>query len=196
MDNEGSARRTTLIGGNGHRGRVRVIEVRGAEARGAPVRSVEVRGAPVRGAEAEHEQAPALGSVARDAIDHVTVIVRDTAEIARLKVEHVADRVKRDLASRVAWGAVAATFGVVGSILLLIAIFIGLGAIIESVAWRLAIYAIVFLGIAIVGAMLATRHKREDEVREPIRPAAPPERTLPRERGERSEPAVSDQRSR
>jgi hypothetical protein len=121
----------------------------------------------------EGEPVPAaLGSVARDAIDHATIILRDTAAIAKLEGEKIVDRAVKDVAPKVAFGAVAAISGFVGLVFALIAIFIGLGEVIPSVAWRLVIFAVAFFAVAIAGAVLAGK-RRETSTERRIRESMP-----------------------
>jgi hypothetical protein len=99
-----------------------------------------------------------LGEVARDVVDHAQVIARDGLAIAKLEarrsVERAKDRVK-EAAPRIAFGAAAGVAALVGVVLLLIAIFIGLGDAVPSVGWRLAIFGLFFLVVAAVAAIFA-----------------------------------------
>jgi hypothetical protein len=115
-----------------------------------------------RSALARSDGAPAaLGDVVRDAMDHARVIVRDSVAIGKIEARQVADRVARDLVPRAAFGLAAAAFGALGVIFALIALFIGLGAIIPSVAWRLFLFAVMVLGLAAIGGLLASRSPRD-----------------------------------
>lgn len=121
-----------------------------------------------RPAPRQSEMPPAgLGEVARDVVDHAQVIARDALAIAKLEarrsVERATDRVK-EAAPRIALGAVAGVAALVGALLLLIAIFLGLGDAVPSVGWRLAIFGIFFLVVAVIAAIFAasreTGHER------------------------------------
>src|SRR5262249_40025587 len=90
----------------------------------------------------EHPAEPAdrLATVVRDALDQTTEIARDAISLGALEAKHAA----RDLGPRVVWAGVALTFGFAGVVLGLIALFIGLGALLPPVGWRLALFALVF----------------------------------------------------
>ena len=115
-----------------------------------------------RAVERARDDAAPLGAVARDAMDHATMIVRDAVTIGRIKATKTVEQLSREVAPKVALGAVAVILGAIGAIFALIAIFLGLGALIPSVAWRLVIFAVVFIGVAIVSAVLATRTRGEE----------------------------------
>jgi hypothetical protein len=83
----------------------------------------------------------ALGEVARDTIDHATMLLRDEAKIARLGVERYAEHVRRDLAPVALWTAAAGAALGLGALLLLIGVFLGIAAALGSVAWTFVIYA-------------------------------------------------------
>src|SRR5262245_41109519 len=104
-----------------------------------------------------------LGGVARDALDHLRVIVGDSVARGQPEAKRAGDRVAqatREIAPRAAIAAAAAVLGVAGVVLGLIAIFIALGEVIPSVAVRLAIYAAVLLLLA-VSLGLAAKGARE-----------------------------------
>lgn len=120
-----------------------------------------------RPAPRQSELPPAgLGEVARDVVDHAQVIARDALAIAKLEarrsVGRATDRVK-EAAPRIAFGAVAGVTALVGAVLLLIAIFIGLGDAVPSVGWRLAIFGIFFLVVAVISAIFAGSHEKRRE---------------------------------
>jgi hypothetical protein len=107
--------------------------------------------------------------VARDAIEHVRVIVSDTVALGKLEAKRALARVEqgtRDIAPRAAIAAAAMVLGLAGLVLGLIALFIALGEVIPSVAVRLAIYAAVFLVLAVAFGFVAARGTQE-AVREP-----------------------------
>jgi hypothetical protein len=135
---------------------------------------------------------PELGEVVRDAMDHAHLIARDTVSLGRLEVEGViakakgealtvVDRVKlegrtiaakaRDEAgevvTRVAFVAIAATVGAVGTIFLVIAAFLGLGYLIPSLAARFAIFAVVFLLTSGIAAAMAGKKRGVPRNRRP-----------------------------
>ncbi len=133
-----------------------------------------------------------LGEVVRDAMDHAEVIARDTVSLGRLEVDAVIAKAKgealvvierakiegRTLAAkarveaeetltRVAFGLIAATVGVVGTIFLVIAAFLGLGYLIPSLAARFAIFALVFLLTSAIAAALAGKQRKVPRSRLP-----------------------------
>jgi hypothetical protein len=115
--------------------------------------------------------AAGLGEVARDVVDHAQVIARDALAIGKLEARRVVDRARsqaREVAPRVAFGAVAAVAALVGVVLLLIALFIALGDPIPSVGWRMALFAVFFLVVAVIAALFAAPHeeRREEKARE------------------------------
>ncbi|MDI1443239.1 phage holin family protein [Polyangium sp. 6x1] len=137
----------------------------------------------------------ALAAVARDTIDVATELVRDGIALGKLE----AQRAVGEMVPRVVWGVVAFTCGAVGAVVAVIAIMIGLGAIIPSVAGRLAILAGVLFVVAFFGAVRAMRSGRvsasmpisrtETPVEEGVHKAELPGVTLPGEPG-RSRPMV------
>lgn len=115
---------------------------------------------PRAGAVEEPEGATGLGDVAKDALNHVKVIVSDSLAIGKLEVRRMATRAEeagREIVPRVAVGLTASIVGLVGIVLGLVALFIGLGEVIPSVAVRLAIYAAAFLLFAAAGGFFALR---------------------------------------
>ena len=58
-----------------------------------------------------------------------------------------------------AFGAVAAVAALVGLVLLLIALFIALGDPIPSVGWRMALFAVFFLVVAVIAGRFAGSHE-------------------------------------
>jgi Flp pilus assembly protein TadB len=102
---------------------------------------------------ARREEAPPLGDVVRDAADQLKAMARDGATMARME----ARRMVRGAAPRVGWGAAFAACALAGSVLAAIAIFLGLGLLIGSVAVRLGLYAVAFLVVAAYAASRARR---------------------------------------
>jgi hypothetical protein len=99
-----------------------------------------------------------LGEVARDVVDHAQVIARDALAIGKLSARRAVDRARtqaRDVAPRIAFGAIAGVAGLVALVFLLIAVFIALGDPIPSVGWRMAIFGVFFLLLAVVAAIFA-----------------------------------------
>lgn len=94
-----------------------------------------------------------LVAIARDTLDVAGELVRDGVALARLEAENAV----RDAAPRFVWGAVAIVCVATASVCAIIAIMIGLGAIIPSVAWRLVILAAVLSLIAFFGSVRAMR---------------------------------------
>ena len=108
----------------------------------------------------EPDGAAGLGDVAKDALNHLKVIVSDSVAIGKLEVRRMATRAEdagREIVPRVAVGLTASIVGLVGIVLGLVALFVGLGEVIPSVAVRLAIYAAAFLLIAAAGGFFALR---------------------------------------
>jgi len=95
----------------------------------------------------------ALVAVARDTLDVASEIVRDGVALARLETEHAV----RAAAPRIVWGAVAIVCAATASVCAVIAIMIGLGTIIPSIAWRLVILAAGLFLIAFFGSVRAMR---------------------------------------
>jgi hypothetical protein len=113
------------------------------------------------------QPAAGLGEVARDVVDHAQVIARDALSIAKLEARRSVDRAKgraRDAAPRIAFGAIAGVAALIGTIFLLIAIFDALGGPIPSFGWRMAIFGIFFLVVAVIAAIFAgSREERHDK---------------------------------
>lgn len=107
-----------------------------------------------------------LGEVARDVVDHAQVIARDALAIARLEARRAVRRATgraREAAPRIAFGAIAAVSTLVGAVFLLIAIFIALEDPIPSVGWRLAIFGLFFVVVAVIAAIFAGSHEERRE---------------------------------
>jgi hypothetical protein len=116
--------------------------------------------------------AAGLGEVARDVVDHAQVIARDALAIGKLSARRSIDRAKsqaREAAPRIAFGAVAGIAALVGVVFLLIAAFVALGDPIPSVGWRLAIFGIFFLVVAMIAAMFAGSHEEHHDEEVPRR---------------------------
>jgi hypothetical protein len=99
----------------------------------------------------------ALGDVARDVIDHVSIIARDRFKIGKLEARRQAEHWRRDVAPRAAFGAVAALLGGMAAVMGLVALFLGIAAALGSVAWTFAIYCGFFVILAFIAAGLAAR---------------------------------------
>ncbi|MDC3954577.1 phage holin family protein [Polyangium jinanense] len=137
----------------------------------------------------------AIAAVARDTIDVATELVRDGIALGKLE----AQRAVSEMVPRVVWGLVAFISGAAAAVLAIIAVMIGLGAIIPSVAGRLAILAGVLFVVAFFGAVRAMRSGRvsetvpisatESPVQEGVHKADLPGVTLPGEPG-RSRPMI------
>jgi hypothetical protein len=97
----------------------------------------------------------ALGEVARDVIDHTTIIVRDEVKIAKLEARRYADHLRRDVAPRAGYTVAAATLGGLSVLFGLVALFLGIAEALGSVAWTFAIYCALFAVLTIVAAYLA-----------------------------------------
>jgi hypothetical protein len=100
---------------------------------------------------------PALGDVARDVMDHATIIVRDRIRIGQMEARRYAEHVRRDVAPRAALVAAALGLLLVAALCGLVALFIGIAVAIGSVAWTLVIYCAIFALAALVTAALASR---------------------------------------
>ncbi|MRG94827.1 phage holin family protein [Polyangium spumosum] len=98
----------------------------------------------------------AIAAVARDTIDVASELVRDGIALGKLE----AQRAVGEMVPRVVWGVIAFACGAAAGVLLIIAVMIGLGAIIPSVAGRLAILAGVLFVVAFFGAVRAMRSGR------------------------------------
>lgn len=119
------------------------------------------------------QQQQALGDVARDAIDHVTMIGRDVFKIGKLEARRYAEHLRYDVAPKAAFKGVAAAAGGLGVTLLLIGIFIGIASAI-GVGWTFVLYGAIFLVGAAVAYSLGRRGVPRDEGEEIARrfPAA------------------------
>jgi hypothetical protein len=120
-----------------------------------------------------------LGAVARDVVDHAQIIARDAFGIGKLEARRALERTKeraREVAPRIAFGAIAAVAAVASAVFLLIAIFLALGDPIPSVGWRMAIFGVFFLVVAVTAGLFAsTREKlREERPQRVIAEVAPP----------------------
>jgi hypothetical protein len=104
----------------------------------------------------------ALGDVARDMIDHASIIVRDRIEIMKLEAGRMAERARREFLPRAALLAVAAGLAGVAGLLGLVALFLGIASAI-GVAWTFAIYAAAFAVLAVVALAFAGQPPRPEE---------------------------------
>jgi hypothetical protein len=120
------------------------------------------RGASATGAGGSASRTGALGDVARDVIDHTSMMVRDAFKIVRLEASRYVEHLRRDVGWRAAFGALAAATGVAALLCGLIAVFLGIASAIGSVAWAFAIYAALFAVGAVVLAALANRPVKRD----------------------------------
>lgn len=102
----------------------------------------------------------ALRSVARDALDQATEIVRDAASLGALEAKRVAREVAPRVARSVGFGLLGAVLGAAGFVLAVIAIFDLLAGAVPSTAGRLAILAAGFAVIAGVCAAMTVRGLR------------------------------------
>jgi hypothetical protein len=97
--------------------------------------------------------ADAIVAVARDTLDVATELVRDAVTLARLEAE----RSLRDVTPRIIWGGVAMVCAATASVCAIVAIMIGLGALVPSIAWRLVILAGALFLVAFFGSVRALR---------------------------------------
>jgi hypothetical protein len=100
----------------------------------------------------ERHDNQALGDVARDVMDHASMIVRDRVKIGRLEARRYVEHLKRDVAPRASFLAAAVVLGGLGALFGLIAVFLGIASAIGP-AWAFAIYCAVFIlgGIVCAG---------------------------------------------
>ncbi len=130
-----------------------------------------------------------LGDVARDVMDHVGVILRDRARIARLEAQRFGEHVKHDVAPRALFGTAAAVCALVAAVCGLLALFLGIAWAIGSVAWTFLIFAVLFcVGAAVFAGTMARRPTTARETAEAIarrfpaaRSEAAPEHALVRQ---------------
>ena len=101
------------------------------------------------------EEPHALGTVARDVIDHVTIIARDEVKIAGLSAKRYAEHLRRDVAPRAAYAAAAVALAALTAIFGLLAIFIGIAHALSSAAWAFAIYCAAFAVLTVLAMYLA-----------------------------------------
>lgn len=103
----------------------------------------------------------ALGDVARDVMDHVSMIVRDEAKIAKLSVRRYAEHVREDVAPKALFTVGAAVCGALAVVMGLIALFLGIAYAIGSVGWTFAIFAAAFAVVTVVMAGMVKRPRVE-----------------------------------
>jgi len=108
-------------------------------------------------------EGPELGSVARDVVDHAAMIGRDWVEIGKLEARRYGEHLRRDVATRVAWGAVVAVLAALAGLCGLIALFWGIAAAIGSVAWTFVVFAALFAVLAVVVAAVAAPAPRRGD---------------------------------
>lgn len=89
-----------------------------------------------------------LGDVARDLMDHASMIARDEARMARLSVSRYVEHLRTDVAPRAMWGAATGVCAALALVCALLALFLGIVWAIGSVAWTFLIFA----GLFIIGA--------------------------------------------
>lgn len=99
----------------------------------------------------------ALGDVARDVMDHASMIVRDRVEIARLEARRWKDHLARDVAPRALFAVGAALCALLALTAGLVALFLALAAALGSVAWTFLIFAGLFVLAGVVMAGFYTR---------------------------------------
>ena len=108
----------------------------------------------------------ALGAVVRDAIDHTAMILRDTAKLGRLEVRDFQNRVLAPGLRKAGIGVTIALFASLAAVFGLLAIFLGIAAAIDSVAWTFAIFAGAFAVVAMLVGPLAGREKKPEHIAE------------------------------
>ncbi|APR83815.1 Hypothetical protein A7982_09164 [Minicystis rosea] len=92
----------------------------------------------------------ALGDVARDVLDHITMIARDETKIARLSAKRVATHLREDVAPKALYAAGAGVCAALAGLFALIALFWGIAVALGSAAWAFVIYAVLFALAAVV----------------------------------------------
>jgi hypothetical protein len=101
--------------------------------------------------------------VARDVLDHATMIVRDEIKMGRLSARRYADHLRRDVAPRAGWIAAAAALGGLGVLAFAVGLFLGIAHALGSVAWTFVIYGAALTVAAVVAAALSGQPSQRDE---------------------------------
>lgn len=130
--------------------------------------------------------ADAIVAVARDTLDVATELVRDGVTLARLEAE----RSLREVTPRIIWGGVAMVCAATAGVCTIVAIMIGLGALVPSIAWRLVILAAALFLVAFFGSVRALRPgsrmtSMPATSKEEAVPESPPSETVASRRTER-----------
>src|SRR5262245_45199925 len=102
-----------------------------------------------------------LGDVARDMMDHVSMIARDEAKLARLSVRRYVENMRQDVAPKAGYAAGAAVCGGLAILMGLIALFLGIAYALGSVAWTFLIFAAAFAVVTVVMAGLYKKPRVE-----------------------------------
>jgi hypothetical protein len=123
----------------------------------------------------------ALGDVARDVMDHLSMMARDQAKMARLSARHYLEHLRAEVAPRALFLAAVSACVALAGVCFLIALFLGIAAALGSVAWTFLIFTGLFGAAAVALAGLASRPARlPTGVETRARPAEPP-RQVPAE---------------
>lgn len=145
----------------------------------------------------------ALGEVARDVMDHASMIVRDRVEIARLEARRWKETLRRDVAPKAALATGVVVCALLALTAGLIALFLAVAAALGSVAWAFLIFAGLFVLAAVALAGFYTRlpaaMSTEDiEKRFPAVRAEPhrPERALVRQEGREAHAVITAEAAR
>lgn len=95
-----------------------------------------------------------LGAVARDAMDHASMIVRDEIKIVRLQVRRYVEHVRGDVAPRALIVVAAGVIALLAALCFAIALFLAIAWAIGSVAWTFLIFAALLTvgAVVLVGA--------------------------------------------
>ncbi|MFT3773737.1 MAG: phage holin family protein [Minicystis sp.] len=120
-----------------------------------------------RMATAEGHGHEALGDVMRDVIDHVSMIARDEAKIARLSVKRYGEHLREDIAPKALFAVGAAVCGGLALVFGLIALFWGLTYLLGSAGWAFLVFAVIFtVGAVVMAGFVARtpRFSRKDEI--------------------------------
>jgi hypothetical protein len=100
--------------------------------------------------------------VARDLVDHATMIVRDEIKIGKLEARRYAEHLRHDVAPRAGFLAAAASLAALAVLAFAVALFLGIAQAIGSVAWTFAIFGALLAVVAVIVATLAHPSRRDE----------------------------------
>jgi hypothetical protein len=115
---------------------------------------------------AEGSNRQPLGNVARDVMDHISMLVRDEAKIARLSVRRYTEHVREDVAPKALFGVGAAVCAGLAVVCGLLALFLAIAWALGSVAWTFLIFCGLFVvgTIVMVGLVARPRPARPEDI--------------------------------